>query len=62
MIDPKLFLSQNTKKEEDLIDFEGSYGCPEQGCYEITQSAKFNERERVVTWICSNGHLGRATL
>lgn len=63
MINPKDFLSTGSQQESsELVDFEGSYSCPEQGCYEVTTSAKFNERERIVTWICSNGHLGRATL
>lgn len=62
MINPKDFLSTTKPEQDDLIDFGGSYSCPEQGCYEITQSAKFNERDRVITWVCASGHLGRATL
>jgi hypothetical protein len=63
MIDPKDFLSSNNMREDDdLIDLEGSFSCPEQGCYELTTLGKFNERERIITWTCINGHAGRAGL
>lgn len=63
MINPRLFLSgQANNQPDESVEIEGSYSCPEQGCYEVTQLAKFNERERIVTWVCSNGHLGRASL
>lgn len=65
MIDPKDFLSYSDttqNKNSELIEIDGTFSCPEQGCYEISRQGKFNERERVVTWICSKGHLGRATL
>ena len=64
MINPKDFISNGPKQNnyEDLIDMSGQYSCPEHGCYEVSKEGKFNERERVVTWVCSNGHLGRARI
>ena len=62
MIDPESFLSSKPKQEDKLIDFEGSYSCPEQGCYLVTTTAKFDEDNRIVYWTCSNGHPGKASL
>jgi|LakMenEpi03Aug12_release.lakeMendotaPanAssembly.Ray.scaffolds.fasta_scaffold2065581_2 hypothetical protein len=65
MIDPKSFISTDSESknhDSELIDIEGSYGCPENGCYETSYEAKFNERQRLITWVCSNGHPGKASI
>lgn len=64
MINPKDFIASNTKQsnDHDLIEMSGSFSCPEQGCFEVTKQGRFNERDRVITWVCINGHLGRATI
>lgn len=64
MINPKDFLSNSDDSEyqSDLVEIDGTFSCPEQGCYEVTLSGKFNERERIITWVCSSGHLGRAMI
>lgn len=63
MINPKSFLSGETdNKPDESIEIEGSYSCPEQGCYEVSYVAKFNERQRLITWTCKNGHPGKASI
>ena len=63
MINPRDFLSSGSPQQDlDLVDMEGSFSCPEYGCYEVTTKGKFNERERIITWTCVNGHAGRAGL
>ena len=64
MINPKDFLGKDNslKNDDELVDIEGTFSCPENGCFETTIIGKFNERERIITWVCPNGHLGRATL
>lgn len=63
MIDPKEILgAQEEQTDSRLTDIEGSFGCPEQGCYEYTYQGKFNGDTRQITWVCSNGHKGSATL
>lgn len=65
MIDPLVFLAKEKEAkviDPDVEDFEGSFGCPEQGCYETTTLGKFNKSTREITWTCINGHNGRANL
>lgn len=63
MIDPLNFLAkEEAPKNPDIEDFEGSFGCPEQGCYETTTLGKFNKSTRMITWTCINGHNGSASL
>lgn len=63
MINPKSFISgSSNERPDESVEIEGSYSCPEQGCYKVTYLARFNERERVLTWVCPNGHLGRASI
>lgn len=62
MIDPRLMISGEPQEDEDVIEMEGSYGCPQQGCYETTRIGKFDIKTRSVTWTCVNGHKGSATI
>jgi hypothetical protein len=63
MIDPISFLASEKQQEDDqLTEIEGSFGCPEQGCYETTTVGKFDSSTRVVIWTCVNGHNGKASL
>lgn len=62
MINPNAFLSSNDNEEQNLTDMDGSFGCPEMGCYEYTTNGKFDSRTRVLTWTCINGHKGSVTL
>lgn len=63
MIDPMSFLaSEQSSKDDGLVDMEGSFGCPEQGCYEVTTIGKFDPSTRVIVWKCINGHNGKASL
>ncbi len=62
MIDPEKFISSKPSSNDRLIDFEGSYSCPEQGCYEVTTTAKFDEQNRTIMWTCVNGHPGKASI
>lgn len=63
MIDPISFLSsEQSNQNDELIEIEGSFGCPQQGCYETTTVGKFDPSTRVVIWKCINGHNGKATM
>ena len=64
MINPKDFLSQPKSPTitDEIEEIGGSYSCPEQGCYEVTNDALFNPNTRVLTWTCINGHNGKATI
>ncbi|NDB82850.1 MAG: hypothetical protein EB127_08935 [Alphaproteobacteria bacterium] len=63
MINPRDFLSENSQQDtRNLIDMDGTFSCQENGCFEITTTGKFNESDRVITWVCSQGHAGRANL
>ena len=44
MINPNDFLSSSKSLEvgEEIEEIGGSYSCPEQGCYEVTNDALFN--------------------
>jgi hypothetical protein len=63
MIDPKDFLSKGSSAvTEDIVEIDGTFSCPEQGCYLVSREGLMNVNTRVVTWVCSNGHQGKATL
>jgi hypothetical protein len=64
MINPNDFLSSSKSLEvgEEIEEIGGSYSCPEQGCYEVTNDALFNPNTRVLTWTCINGHNGKANI
>lgn len=63
MIDPRDFLSNSKDStSEEIEEIGGSFSCPEQGCYKTTSEGLFNPNTRVVTWVCSEGHAGKATL
>lgn len=63
MIDPRDFLSAGSSTDvEEIEEVEGTFSCPENGCYEMTYEGLMNPNTRVVTWICSNGHQGKATI
>ena len=63
MIDPISFLgSDHPDGDKNLVDMEGSFSCPEQGCYEVTMIGKFNPSTRIIIWKCVNGHNGKASL
>jgi len=63
MIDPISFLSsEQSNQNDELVEIEGSFSCPQQGCYETTTVGKFDSSTRVVIWKCINGHNGKATM
>lgn len=62
MIDPSLFLSSGSNENEKTIELEGSFSCPEEGCYETTTVGKFDQSTRIVVWTCINGHKGKASI
>lgn len=63
MIDPKDFLSSDTATvTDDIVEIDGTFSCPERDCYERARQGLLNPNTRVVTWICSNGHQGKATI
>jgi len=62
MIDPKDFISSKQVVSEDIEEIFGTFACPENGCYEVSQEGLLNVDTRVVTWMCSNGHPGKASL
>ena len=60
MIDPKDFISSQQSKEKELPKVEGTFSCPEQGCYEVVTEAEYDEENRKAFWVCPNGHEGGA--
>lgn len=63
MIDPKDFVSEDTPKSKSRYKaIEGSFSCPEQGCYEVAKEGHYDEENRKVFWLCPNGHEGSARL
>jgi hypothetical protein len=64
MINPKDFLSQSKSPTitDEIEEIGGSFSCPEQGCYNVSKEGLFNPNTRVVTWTCSDGHNGKATI
>jgi len=60
MIDPKDFISSDQSKNKELPTVEGTFSCPEQGCYEVVTEAEYDEENRKVFWVCPNGHEGGA--
>lgn len=63
MIDPKEFLSRNSSTSTDeLEEIEGTFSCPENGCYKVTSHGLINPNTRVITWTCSEGHVGKAKI
>jgi hypothetical protein len=64
MINPKDFLSSpaSSISDEEIEEISGTFSCPEQGCYIVSTDGLFNPNTRVVTWTCSDGHNGKATI
>ena len=63
MIDPREFVSNDIAKTPDKLRvMQGSFACPEQGCYEVATEGKYDEENRKIFWICPNGHEGSAKL
>jgi hypothetical protein len=64
MIDPKDFLSPPVSfvSSDEIEEISGTFSCPEQGCYLVSTEGLLNPNTRVVTWICSDGHNGKASI
>lgn len=63
MIDPRAFLSNDPSNSPGKYRaIQGSFSCPEQGCYEVANEGQYDEENRKVFWTCSNGHDGSARL
>ena len=63
MINPRDFLANSpTPSSEEIEEIGGSFSCPEQGCYKTASEGLFNPNTRVVTWVCPEGHTGKATI
>lgn len=64
MIDPRTFVSDDAGKSISgkFKIIEGSFSCPEQGCYEVSKEGHYDEENRKVFWTCPNGHDGSARL
>jgi hypothetical protein len=62
MIDPKTFITSSPNKSRSLKDIEGTFTCPEPGCFEITSEGKYDSENKKVYWTCSNGHESGARL
>lgn len=62
MIDPKIFINSPKKENKQYKDINGSFSCPEPGCFEVTSSGKYDYENKKVYWTCVNGHDGSARL
>jgi hypothetical protein len=64
MIDPKAFLSTDPEEKENerYRAMQGSFSCPENGCYEVATEGQYDEFNRKIFWTCPAGHDGSARL
>ena len=62
MIDPKTFIKDTVQQKSIYKDIEGSFNCPEQGCFESTTEGKYDSENKKVYWVCPKGHEGNANL
>jgi hypothetical protein len=62
MIDPKNFIKPSPKQNKTFKDIEGSFSCPEIGCFEVSSTGKYDSENKKVYWVCPNGHEGSARL
>jgi hypothetical protein len=62
MIDPRQFIRVPEKDTKTYKEINGSFMCPEPGCFEVTSSGKYDNENKKVYWTCVNGHDGSARL
>ena len=60
MINTKDCISSEKSNSKELPTVEGTFSCPEQGCYEVVTEAEYDEENRRAFWVCPNGHEGSA--
>lgn len=60
MIDPKEFITAEPTENKKMPTVEGTFSCPEQGCYEVVTEADYDEENKKAFWTCPNGHDGGA--
>jgi len=61
MIDPKTFV-KNVKNNSNFKDIEGTFSCPEPGCFLTVSNGRYDPNNKKVYWVCPNGHEGSARL
>jgi hypothetical protein len=62
MIDPKKFITSPSKEGGKYKEIDGSFSCPETGCFEVSNKGKYDAENKKVYWTCPNGHQGSARL
>lgn len=64
MIDPREFVGgkkeQKPEIENEDMAVSGSFVCGE--CYATINSASLNEDEMILTYVCLDGHINKATI
>lgn len=41
-------------------DVEGcTLFCQENGCYNVSKTAKYLRKDRILTWVCLSGHISK---
>ena len=46
-------------QELSFEEVGGAFTCQERGCWDTTTEAKYLNKEKVLTWICKNGHTSK---
>lgn len=62
MIDPKSFITAPSKSSSSFKKIEGTFSCPEQGCFEVSTEGAYDPANKKVYFTCPNGHDGSARL
>jgi hypothetical protein len=56
MIDPKTFIRPSINNDKKYKNIDGTFTCSEPGCFETSNSGKYDYENKKVFWTCINGH------
>lgn len=59
MRNPFKEMKRPTLAEPEGEECGGAFSCQERGCYDTVTEARYLREVKILTWICSNGHISK---
>lgn len=58
-VDPYASLRDKHIADEEWEEVSGAMSCQHAGCYGVATIGKYNEKNKLLTWACPEGHLSK---
>lgn len=56
---PFVQLKQPDPKKMAYDEWGGQFSCQTRDCYEVSDVARYYNKQRVLAWKCANGHVSK---